>query len=331
MIISQTPFRISFAGGGSDLPSYYRKHGGAVVSSAIDKFVYVTVSRKFDHALRISYSRTEEVEKTSDVQHPIVREGLTMLGISGGLEITSVADIPSRGTGLGSSSSFAVGLMQALHAMQGRHVSAAQLADEACEIEIGRCKEPIGKQDQYAAAYGGLNYIRFLPDDTVQVEPIALSREARSTIDSCFLMFYTGITRSASEILAVQSNMMASENEKAQAMHRMVACAGELRDEIWKGNFDAIGQILHENWLLKKSLAPGISNSKINGWYERAMGAGALGGKLLGAGGGGFLLFYANPETHEAICSELQELRPIPFAMEARGTRIIFVHQTSKS
>ncbi len=326
MIISQTPFRVSFAGGGSDLPSYYRQHGGAVVSTAIDKYVYVTVSRKFDQALRVSYSRTEEVHSAAEVQHPIVREALSMLGIEGGLEITSVADIPSRGTGLGSSSSFAVGLMHALHATQGRHVSSEQLAAEACEIEIGRCREPIGKQDQYAAAYGGLSFIRFLADDTVEVEPIALSRDARRALDGCLVMYYTGITRSASEILAVQSRAMAGEAEKVRAMQRMVEHAMDLRDQLWRGNLEAMGTILHENWLLKQSLTSGISNPQINGWYERARAAGALGGKLLGAGGGGFLLFYVPVERQAAVREALSELRPVPFSLEPRGSRIIFVH-----
>jgi D-glycero-alpha-D-manno-heptose-7-phosphate kinase len=327
MIISQTPFRISFAGGGSDLPSYYGAHGGAVVSAAIDKFVYVTVSRKFDQSLRVSYSRTEEVENASQLQHPIVREGLAMLGLEGGLEITSVADIPSRGTGLGSSSSFAVGLMHALHAIQGRHVSSGQLADEACRIEIERCAEPIGKQDQYAAAFGGLNYIQFHTDGSVQVDPIALSSGSREALGRHFLMFYTGITRSASGILAGQSKALADENKKAEAMHQMVAYAAELRDALWKGNLEAMGRILHENWLLKRTLTAGISSGEIDGWYDRAMKAGALGGKLLGAGGGGFLLFYAPPEKHESITAALSDLRPIPFAMDPRGSRIIFVNQ----
>ena len=327
MIISQTPFRVSFAGGGSDLPAYYREHGGAVVSTAIDKYVYVTVSRKFDHTLRVSYSRTEEVENVSQLQHPIVREGLHMLGLKGGLEITSIADIPSRGTGLGSSSSFAVGLMHALHAIGGRHVSAEQLADEACRIEIEKCGEPIGKQDQYAAAYGGLNYIQFLRDGSVHVEPIALPRDARENLDCHFLMFYTGITRSASDILAGQSKALSDEGKKAEAMHRMVALAKELRDELWRGNFDAMGRILHENWLLKQTITDGITSGQINAWYERAMEAGALGGKLLGAGGGGFLLFYAPPEKHTAVEDALLELRPIRFSTETRGSRIIFVNQ----
>jgi D-glycero-alpha-D-manno-heptose-7-phosphate kinase len=326
MIISQTPFRISFAGGGSDLPSYYEKHGGAVVSSAIDKFVYVTVSRKFDEMLRVSYSRTEEVERASEVKHPIVREGLDMLGIEGGLEITSVADIPSRGTGLGSSSSFSVGLMHALHATQGRYVGAERLADEACQIEITRCGEPIGKQDQYAAAYGGLNFIEFLRDGSVRVEPIALRREVRDRLDRRFLIFYTGITRSASEILSVQSNHLQNDAEKSKAMARMVDYARELRDELWSGNIDAMGRILHENWLLKQGLSSGISSPQINDWYEAARKAGAEGGKLLGAGGGGFLLFYAPVEKHAAICESLKGLRRIETHLEPRGSRILFVN-----
>jgi D-glycero-alpha-D-manno-heptose-7-phosphate kinase len=325
MIISQTPFRISFAGGGSDLPAYYLKHGGAVVSTAIDKYVYVTVSRKFDHTLRVSYSRTEEVENASKLQHPIVREGMGMLGLQGGLEITSVADIPSRGTGLGSSSSFAVGLMHALHAIEGRHVSSGQLADEACRIEIEKCGEPIGKQDQYAAAFGGLNYIQFHQDGSVQVDPIVLPSGAREKLNRNMMMFYTGITRSASEILANQSRALSDHGKKAEAMHRMVAYAAELRDALCAGDFDVMGHILHENWLLKQSITEGITSDKIDAWYKSALQAGAIGGKLLGAGGGGFLLFYAPQDKHESIISALSDLRRIDFALEPRGSRIIFV------
>jgi D-glycero-alpha-D-manno-heptose-7-phosphate kinase len=238
-----------------------------------------------------------------------------------------VADIPSRGTGLGSSSSFAVGLMHALHAIGGRHVSSGQLADEACRIEIEKCGEPIGKQDQYAAAFGGLNYIQFHKDGSVQVDPIVLSAGAREALNRNMLMFYTGITRSASDILANQSKVLADQGKKAEAMHKMVTYAAELRDALCGGDFDAMGRILHENWLLKQSITDGISSGQINTWYERALGAGALGGKLLGAGGGGFLLFYAPPEKHDAIASALSDLRRIPFSMEPRGSRIIFVNQ----
>lgn len=327
MIITQTPFRISFAGGGSDLPAYYREHGGAVVSTTIDKYVYVTVSRKFDHTLRVSYSQTEEVENAGQLKHPIVREGLHMLGLEGGLEITSVADIPSRGTGLGSSSSFAVGLMHALHAIGGRHVSAERLADEACRIEIEKCGEPIGKQDQYAAALGGLNYIQFHKDGSVQVEPITLTRTTRESLNKHLLLFYTGITRSASTILADQSRVLASQRVKTVTMHRMVELAKELRHELWRGNIEPVGRILHENWLLKQSLTKEISTDQINTWYQCALTAGALGGKLLGAGGGGFLFFYAPPEKHKLIKAALPELRSIPLLLEPRGSRVVFVNQ----
>ncbi len=326
MIISQTPFRISFAGGGSDLPAYYERHGGAVVSTAIDKFVYVTVSRKFDETLRVSYSKTEEVARASDVKHPIVRESLGLLKIQGGIEITSVADIPSRGTGLGSSSSFAVGLLHALHAFEGRHVSSECLAREACEIELQKCLEPIGKQDQYAAAYGGLNYIRFLKDGSVHVDPIVLPVGGREKLGTHLMLFYTGLTRSASDILANQTRTVPADADKTGAMHRMVACADELRDRLWAGDYDALGRILHENWVLKRSLVAGITSETIDAWYNRALAAGALGGKLLGAGGGGFLLFYASPVNHGAIEAALSDLRRIPLALEHRGSRIIFVN-----
>src|SRR6516164_3419549 len=204
MIISRTPLRVSFLGGGSDLPAYYRRHGGAVLSTAIDQSVYVTVSRKFDNAVRVSYSRTEEVASASEVAHPLVREALNLLGIEGGMEITSIADIPAKGTGLGSSSSFTVGLLNALHAYCGRHVPAEKLAQESCHIEIERCGEPIGKQDQYAAAFGGFNFIRFNPDDSVTVEPIICKRETIRQIQAHTIVFYTGITRSASSLLKQQ-------------------------------------------------------------------------------------------------------------------------------
>jgi len=325
MIISQTPFRVSFAGGGSDLPAYFRKHGGAVVSTAIDKFVYVTVSKKFDESHRVSYSRTEEVERASDLKHPIVRESMSLLGIEGGIEITSVADIPSKGTGLGSSSSFAVGLLHALQATMGRYVPAETLARQACSIEIEKCKEPIGKQDQYAAAYGGMNFIRFQKDGAVNIEPIVIPSGGREQIENNMLLFYTGLTRSASEILSIQSKALDSKPRAEETMHRMVGYAEELRDELWKGNFDSLGRILHENWLLKQSMASGITSEQINAWYDSALAAGALGGKLLGAGGGGFLLFYAPTEKHTAIAAALPTLRRIPFRLEPRGSRIIFV------
>jgi D-glycero-alpha-D-manno-heptose-7-phosphate kinase len=317
---------MSFAGGGSDIASFYRRHGGAVLSTAIDKYVYVTVSEKFDHTLRVSYSQTEEVESADHVQHPLVREALQLLGIRGGMEITSVADIPSRGTGLGSSSSFTIALLHALHAYRGHYVSAKQLAEQCCEIEIERCREPIGKQDQYAAAFGGLNFIQFNPDDTVTVEPVICPRETLRRLEGELVVFYTGITRSASELLAHQTRVIGSGGNKEDVMKAMVKLAFDLRVEFQRNNISTFGEILHENWLLKKSISESISSPQIDGWYDRARAAGASGGKLLGAGSGGFMVFHAPADRHDAIRQALPDLREVKFRFEPQGSRIIFVH-----
>jgi D-glycero-alpha-D-manno-heptose-7-phosphate kinase len=327
MIISRTPLRMSFVGGGSDLPVFYRKFGGAVVSTAINQFVYITVNRKFDEKIRVSYSKTEEAKTVERIKHPLVREGMKMLGIDGGVEITSIADIPARGSGLGSSSSFTVGMLQALHAFSGRHAGAEQLAREACEIEIGRCGEPIGKQDQYAAAYGGLNFIQFNPDESVFVEPIICKRETIEQLQAHTLVFYTGITRSASAILKHQQAALATEKKKQNVTRKMVELAHELRRELQHNRAASFGEIIHEGWRLKKSLTAGITSDAIDDWYELARKAGAIGGKLLGAGTGGFLMFYAPPDRHEAIAQALGKLRRMDFAFEPSGSRIIFVHQ----
>lgn len=317
---------MSFVGGGSDLPVFYRKFGGAVVSTAINQFVYITVNKKFDEKIRVSYSKTEEAGTVERIKHPLVREAMRLLKIDGGMEITSVADIPGRGSGLGSSSSFTVGLLHALHAYAERYASAEQLAREACEIEIERCGEPIGKQDQYAAAFGGLNYIRFNEDDSVSVEPILCKRETLRTIQDNILVFYTGITRSASDVLKHQQSAVASEKKKQSVMRKMVALAEQMKSELQRNRAGAFGEIIHEGWLLKKSLTSGISTDAIDDWYAKARKAGAVGGKLLGAGAGGFLMFYALPDRHEAIASALGELRRMDFKFEAQGSRIIFVH-----
>ena len=326
MIISRTPLRMSFVGGGSDLPVFYRKFGGAVVSTAIDQYVYITVNKKFDDNIRVSYSKTEEAVSVDRIQHPLVRESMKLAGLKGGVEITSVADIPARGSGLGSSSSFSVGLLHALHAHAGRHAGAEQLAREACEIEIDRCGEPIGRQDQYAAAFGGLNFIRFNPDDSVVVEPIICQRETLRVLQEHLVIFYTGITRSASAILQHQQAALASERKKQNVTRKMVALAGDLRRELQANRVASFGEIVHEGWVLKKSLTKGISTNLIDGWYDRARRAGAAGGKLLGAGTGGFLMFYAPPDRHEEIARALGELRRMTFRFEPAGSRIIFVH-----
>ena len=327
MIISRTPLRMSFVGGGSDLPTFYRRFGGAVVSTAINQFVYVTVNQKFDDYIRVSYSRTENARSVPRIRHPLVREAMQMLDIKGGVEITSVAEIPAKGTGLGSSSTFTVGLLHALHAFTERYASAEQLAREACEIEITRCGEPIGKQDQYAAAFGGLNFIQFHPDDTVTVEPIICRRQTIEQLQSGLVTFYTGITRSASGILAHQQKAMASEKKKQSVMQRMAKQAHALRHQLQNNNLSGFGEFLHEGWELKKNLAAGISSSVIDEWYARARQAGAVGGKLLGAGAGGFLVFYAPADRHEAIVRALPKLRRMDFRFEPLGSRIIFVHQ----
>ena len=326
MIISRTPLRMSFVGGGSDLPVFYRKYGGAVVSTAIDRYVYVTVNRKFDEKIRVSYSRTEEARTVEKIRHPLVRESMKLAGISGGVEITSIADIPSKGSGLGSSSTFTVGLLNALHANAGRHAGAEQLAREACEIEIDRCGEPIGKQDQYAAAFGGLNLIRFNQDDSVSVEPIICKRETIQQLQAQTLVFYTGITRRASGILKHQTSALATEKKKCDVTRKMVGLAQTLCRELQKNRIASFGEIIHEGWMLKKSLAAGISTDVIDDWYAKARRAGAVGGKLLGAGAGGFLMFAAPPDCHEAIAVALK-LRKIDFRFEPQGSRIIFVHQ----
>lgn len=326
MIVTKTPLRMSFVGGGSDLPVFYRKYGGAVVSTAINKFVYITVNQKFDNRIRISYSRTEEPASVEKIRHPLVREALKLTGINGAIEIASMADIPARGSGLGSSSSYTVGLLLALYAYTGRFASAEKLACQACDIEIQKCGDPIGKQDQYAAAFGGFNFIQFYPDDSVSVEPIICQRETLQKIQQNILMFYTGLTRSASSVLQHQQDAVAANKSKQQVLQKMVKLAHELRRALQKNQADAFGRMLHENWELKRSLTAHISTERIDQWYERARKAGALGGKLLGAGSGGFMIFYAPQGQHAAIRSALKELRPIPFAFEAQGAKIIFVH-----
>lgn len=323
MIISRTPLRASFVGGGSDLPGFYRRHGGAVLSCAIDKYVYVSVNRKFDGGIRLAYSQTEEVASLAEIQHRLFRHSLEMLGIEGGVEVTTTADIPSRGSGLGSSSAFTVGLVNTMSAYSGRHASPQRLAVQACEVEIERCGEPIGKQDQYASAFGGLNVIEFNPDDSVRVSPVIMRSADRTRLQSELLMFYTGATRSASSVLEAQSKAIEDDPQVEKSLIRMVQLVYRLRDELGAGDLDAFGETLHENWLLKKSLTRGISNESIDGWYAAARVAGATGGKLLGAGAGGFLLVHAPMDRHEAV-KRAVGLRDVPFRFDPLGSRIIF-------
>jgi D-glycero-alpha-D-manno-heptose-7-phosphate kinase len=324
MIISRTPLRISFVGGGSDLPVYYRRFGGAVISSSINMFVYVTVNRKFDERLRVSYSRTEMVDSAGQVEHPIVRTVLQRTGIDGGLEITSIADIPSSGTGLGSSSAFTVGLLNAIHSYCGIFSGRKELAEEACEVELDDLHEPIGKQDQFASALGGFNYLRFNPHNSVDIQPFTHMHSTLARLEQSLLMFYLGQRDVASVVLTQQRDNLETDKACQDTMRRMVELTECLRRDLEANSIDSFGEILHEGWMLKSTMAKGITNRAIDDIYGRARKAGAIGGKVLGAGGGGFFLAVAPPERHARIVAALRDLRPIDFRFESLGTTIVF-------
>ncbi len=324
MIITRTPFRVSFAGGGSDLPSFYRRHEGCVLSMTINKYMYVSIHPTFNRdETVVKYSQTEIVRDVRAVQHPIARQLLLDYGIDG-VEIVSTADVPA-GTGLSTSSAYTVGLIHALNAFRGKLCSQERIAREACELEIEKLGEPIGKQDQYGTAVGGLKFIRFKSDESVEVEPLAVSRQKLSELEGNLLLFYTGLTHSAGEILQEQNKNVAGEDKKFQNLVKMTELAYELREAVVAGKLDDFGRILNENWLLKRELASQISNDKIGKYYDLAMANGALGGKVLGAGGGGFLLFYCPKEKQKRLRSALSDLWELPFAMESSGTKIIYV------
>lgn len=321
MIISQTPLRISFVGGGTDLKSFYGAEDGMVISSAIDKYVYVIVKERFDEKIYINYSVKEIVEDVSEIKNELVREAMKKAGVKNGVEITTLADIPSSGSGLGSSSSVTVGLLNALYHYMGKQVTAEQIAVEACEIEIDICKKPIGKQDQYIAAYGGLNTITFHPDERVSVSKLSIFNDNYLGFSSNLLLFYTNKTRSADVILKKQKKDTENKREVLRKMRSFVGTASAC---IIDGDFNGVGEILHENWLLKKSLVNSISNPDIDKMYEKALKAGASGGKICGAGGGGFLLLYVSKENQDAVRDSLRNYRELPFMLDHYGSRIIF-------
>lgn len=327
MIISRTPLRISFVGGGSDLPSFHSHEPGAVVSTTINKYIYITVNRKFDHKIRASYSVTEIVDHVDDLRHELIREALKMTGQSGGIEITSISDIPSQGTGLGSSSTYTVGLLNALYAHIGQHAGAERLAREACIIEIERCGKPIGKQDQYIAAYGGLQHIQFNPDESVYVDPIICNPAVKRTLQRNLMMLYTGITRSSETILREQNANTASSEEKRSSLRRMVRLAGDLRAALSANDLNGFGELLHQGWMEKKSLASGISDQRIDRWYDTARQHGAIGGKILGAGGGGFLLLYVPQDRQAEVAGALPDLQRIDVHFAPQGSKIIYVEE----
>lgn len=324
MIISRTPLRVSLAGGGTDIQAFWGEEPGAVLSTAINKSVYFTVNKKFDDRVRASYSKTETVDHASQIKHALVREALKMVGIDHGIEIASLSDIPSSGTGLGSSSSYTVGLLCALYGFLGKIVSPHTLAEQACQIEIEILGNPIGKQDQYAAAFGGFQFYQFLPSGRVLVDPVLIPKDRLELLERNFLLLYTGITRSANIILNRQVTATADATHRA-TLRLMRDQAMDLRQALTEGDTRCMGPILDQGWQLKRSLAEGITNPEIEAWYETAKSAGALGGKILGAGGGGFLLLYAPQGLHARIIAALPDLRPVPFQFEPQGSRIIFV------
>ena len=321
MIISQTPLRISFVGGGTDLKSFYHHEDGMVLSSAIDKYVYVIVKERFDEKIYINYSIKEIVDDVSEVKHQLVREAMKKVGIKRGVEITTLADVPSEGSGLGSSSSITVGLLNALYNYSGRQVTLEQIAREACEIEIDICKKPIGKQDQYIAAFGGLNKIIFHSDESVLMSKVPVFNTNLLILGSRLLLFYTNKTRNADIILKKQKH---NTQEKMHVLQKMKSFVPRLERSMKSTNFNRLGKLLHENWLLKKSLVGDISNSEIDDMYKTAMEAGALGGKICGAGGGGFLLMYVPKAKQDSVRNALSDYRELPFMLDSFGSRIIF-------
>ena len=321
MIITKTPLRVSFTGGGTDMADYYANHGGgAVVSSAINKYIYITVNPKFDNKIRISYSKTEIVDTVDELNHEIARVALKMAGISGGIEITSIADIPA-GTGLGSSSTFTVGLLNALYTYAGKILSPSEMAERACQIEIDILGHPIGKQDQYAAAFGGMNHFAFNPDGTVTRTQIVLNESDKRRMSRKLMFFYTGITRNADNILSEQK---ANISDKVMIMGLMKSQADSMRDTLINDGFtEDFGLMLREGWQYKKNLATHITDPQISEYYDKALDAGAIGGKLLGAGGGGFLLFYCD-EWFQPNVEEALGLRRMDFRFTKNGSKVIF-------
>jgi len=326
LIIVQTPLRISFFGGGTDFPSFFMEEGGCVLSSAIDKYIFVTVKERFDKKLRIGYTQTEMVDCVDQIQHELIREALRVTGIHQSIEVTTMGDIPSEGSGLGSSSTVTVGALNALYAYSGEIVSAEKLAKEACDIEIGKLKKPIGIQDQYIAAYGNLRFFEFLPDGQVKVEKLNIDDDFRRALNDCFLLFFTGVSRRADTILTEQKNNI---KDRMSVLREIKQMAYEARKDLEDGNFDAFGSLMHESWESKKRLAGQISNGTLNDIYDTARRAGAIGGKIAGAGGGGFILLYAPYEKHQAIRRALNGLQELPFRLEPDGTKTIFNYRRS--
>lgn len=322
MIISRTPLRISFAGGGTDLKAFYEIEPGAIVGTSISKYIYIMVNQPIDDTIKIGYWKTEIVDSVQNIEHAIVRETLKSIGLSSNIEVTCVSDVPP-GTGLGSSGSFTVGLLNALYAHKSKPMSKESLAKEACFIEIDLLGSPVGKQDQYVSAYGGLQYIRFNPDETVSMEPVACSNDTRNKLDENLMLFYTGQSRSAYSILLKQREKTRNRDE-FQTLKAIKDIAEKMRQLlVADGDLKEFGELLHEEWTYKKRLVDSISNESIDRYYAKALAAGATGGKISGAGGGGFLLLYCEKDKQGKVREALPELKEVEFAFETKGTTII--------
>ncbi len=324
MIITRSPLRISLGGGGTDLPSYYEEHGGFLIAAAIDKYVYITVHKTFVEEMIVKYSKVERVENASELEHPIVREACALLQMDGrSLEITSMADIPA-GTGLGSSGSFTTALLKALHSYQKNIVRPAEIAAQACQIELEKLQEPIGKQDQYIAAVGGLTSFHFLPSGKVEILPVEVDEETLFNLQDNLLLFFTGYTRSASKILKEQNDRTKSmDKAMVENLHFVKELGVQSKDAMESGNLREFARLMDVHWQRKKERSGGMSNAQINGWYDFAMANGALGGKLIGAGGGGFLMFYTEQSTRLRRAMREQGMREVRFRFDFEGTKIV--------
>ncbi len=323
MLITRTPLRISLGGGGTDLPSYYRRHGGIVVSAAIDKYVFIGLNRTFTNDYFIKYSELERTRSIGDIRHPIVREALALHGVDPGIELVSLADIPS-GTGLGSSGSFTVGLLRALYAFKREHVSAHALAEEACHIEIDRLGRAVGKQDQYISAFGGITCFEFCSDERVRVSPLLLSQATLHDLEEHLVLFFTGYARDADTMLADQKQRSeAGDHSMLDNLDGIASLGSRIKEALERGDTLAFAAMMHEHWQLKRRRSPGMSTSDTDRWYDTAMASGALGGKLVGAGAGGFLLFYAAEPARLRAALAKEGLPELRFHFDFDGSTVV--------
>lgn len=324
MIIIQAPLRVSLFGGGTDFPAYFREYGGCVLTSAIDKNIFVTIKKRFDDKLRIGYTKTEMVDSVDEIQHELIREALRKTGISRGVEVTTMGDIPDQGSGLGSSSTVTVGALHAMYTYQREVVLTEHLAREACEIEREILGKPIGIQDQYISAYGGLRFMEFETCGEVKSHRIDLDDRTLRRLSDNFLLFFTGITRKADNILVEQKRNIV---DRLSILNEMKDIAHSARYEVERGEIDRLGDLLHQSWQLKKQLASRITNPALDGMYKTALKAGALGGKISGAGGGGFLLLYCESGSQESVRDALRDFQEYPFTLGQDGSKVIFDYQ----